>query len=272
MGKINRVVSTSFWDDETVVTEFSPEDKYFYLYLLTNPHTTQLGIYKFVPKTAAFELGYSTEAVFVLLERFQNKYRMIRFNRETSEIAIKNYLRHSIIKGGKPVYDCLLKEESLIKDKALLEYIYDNLKDIDNLNITVKDYIYHLKEVYINDNDNERIVPRIVDESSETPKKPVKSRKIFTPPTVKEVEEYCLQNDKLHVSPESFVTFYASKDWFVGKNKMKDWHMAVAGWNARAKDRGEKQKLFPQKKYSEPEPDFMNPPEIFEEPNGEWLN
>lgn len=270
MKAINRVISTSFWDDETVVTEFSPEDKYFYLYLLTNPHTTQLGIYRFVPKVAAFELGYSTEAVIVLLERFENKYNMIRFNKETSEIAIKNYLRHSIMKGGKPVYDCLLKEESLVKDKSLLVYIYNNLSNIDNINITVKEYINHIRDIYINDNDNERIVVRIVDESSESPKKPVKSRKSFTPPTVEEVKEYCLQNDKLFVSPESFVAFYASKDWFVGKNKMKDWHMAASGWNTRAKERGEKQKLFPQKIFSESEPDFMNVPET--EPEGEWLN
>lgn len=274
MNKINRVVSTSFWDDETVVNEFSPEDKYFYLYLLTNPHTTQLGIYRFVPKVAAFELGYSIEAVIVLLERFENKYGMIRFNKQTSEIAIKNYLRHSIMKGGKPVYDCLLKEESLVKDKSLLEYIYINLSNIDNLNITVKDYINHIREVYIkdNDNDNERIVVRIVDESSESPKKPVKSRKSFTPPTEEEVKEYCLQNDKLYVDPESFVAFYGSKDWFVGKNKMKDWHMAVSGWNARAKERGEKQKLFQKKIYPYPEDDFMVKPETFDEPDGEWVN
>ena len=66
MKPINRVVSTSFWEDETIVNDFSPEDKYFYLYLITNPHTSQLGIYKLVPKTAAFELGYSKEAVMVL--------------------------------------------------------------------------------------------------------------------------------------------------------------------------------------------------------------
>ena len=63
MKPIVRVVSTSFWEDPKVTTLFTPEDKYFMLYLLTNPHTTQLGIYQFVPKIAAFEMGYSTEAV-----------------------------------------------------------------------------------------------------------------------------------------------------------------------------------------------------------------
>ena len=163
MKPINRVVSTSFWEDETIVNDFSPEDKYFYLYLITNPHTSQLGIYKLVPKIAAFELGYSKEAVKVLLERFETKYDMIRYNDETCEVAIKNYLRHSVVKGGKPVMDCLIKEESRVEDKSLLGYVYDNNIYKDNLNITVKDYLIHLgcllnKKNNDNDNDNERIV------------------------------------------------------------------------------------------------------------------
>ncbi|MBQ2324639.1 MAG: hypothetical protein II377_00160, partial [Clostridia bacterium] len=40
-----------------------------------------------------------------LLERFESTYEMIIFSRSTNEIAIKNFLRHSIVKGGKPVED-----------------------------------------------------------------------------------------------------------------------------------------------------------------------
>ena len=94
----------------------------------------------------------------------------------------------------------------------------------------------------------------------------------FIKPSIEEVTEYCLEKNKLHVDPETFVNYYESNGWMVGKNKMKDWKSAINTWERKAVDRGEKQKLFPQKKYSEPEPDFMNPPEIFEEPNGEWLN
>ena len=156
-----RVVSTGFWEDSMVVNDFSPEDKYFMLYLLTNPHTSQLGIYQLVPKKAAFELGYSIDSVNVLLDRFENKYSIIRYSNETSEIAIKNFLKHSIVKGGKPVMDCLLKEESMVKDKSLLVYIFNSLNNIDDLNLTIKDYLEHINDKYINndnDNENERIV------------------------------------------------------------------------------------------------------------------
>ena len=72
MARVKRVIGTDFWLDEKVVDMFSPEDKLFYLYLLSNPHTTQLGIYPVAKKVMAFELGYSLESVKVLLDRFEN--------------------------------------------------------------------------------------------------------------------------------------------------------------------------------------------------------
>ena len=155
---VKRVVDTEFWNDSKVSDLFSAEDKYFMLYLLTNPHTTQLGIYELSISKAANELGYSKDVVKVLLERFENKYGLIKYNDITNEIAIKNFLRHSIVKGGKPVMDCLLKEEKKIKDKSLLLYIFNNLNNYSNtLNITVKEFIDNINNIY-NDNDNERIV------------------------------------------------------------------------------------------------------------------
>ena len=147
---IKRIVDVNFWNDDKVLDYFSPEDKLFMLYLLTNPHTTQLGIYAINKKHIAFEIGYSIEAVNVLLERFENKYKMIKYSNETKEIAIKNYLKHSIIKGGKHVEDLLNKEIKQVKDKSLLGYVFSNLKDYDGLNETIKKIINN-----INDNENE---------------------------------------------------------------------------------------------------------------------
>lgn len=155
---VKRVISTDFWNDSKVSDLFSAEDKYFMLYLLTNPHTTQLGIYELSISKASNELGYSKDVVRVLLDRFENKYGLIKYSAETSEVAIKNFLRHSIVKGGKPVMDCLLKEEKRVKDKSLLNYIFDNLNNhSDTLNITVKEFIDYIN-INNNDNDNERIV------------------------------------------------------------------------------------------------------------------
>lgn len=171
MLAVKRVVDTDFWNDSKVSDIFSAEDKYFMLYLLTNPHTTQLGIYELPISKAANELGYSKDVVRVLIDRFENKYDLIKYNEITNELAIKNFLRHSIVKGGKPVMDCLLKEEKKVKDKSLVLYVFNNLNNYsDSLNITVKEFIDNIN-INNNDNDNERIVPRIVNNELEELKK-----------------------------------------------------------------------------------------------------
>lgn len=270
MKGISRIVNTNFWLDESVVNDFSPEDKYFMLYLLTNPHTTQLGIYKFVPKTAGFEMGYSQEAVSCLIDRFENKYGIVKYSRKTGEIAIKNYLKYSVVKGGKPVMDCLLKEEEVVEDKSLLRYIYENMKNIDKLNITVKDYINHIPSILNeNDNDNERYV----DESwtnRQAPRELKKTNK-FEAPSVEEVADYCESNNLEYVNPSAFVEFYGSKNWMVGKNKMTNWHMAVSSWNRRAIERGDRKYLSTGYKKKEIKI-FADRPERFQTcPESTWL-
>ena len=56
-----------------------------------------------------------------------------------------------------------------------------------------------------------------------------KSAKRFTPPTVDQVREYCMERRNM-VDPQRFVDFYESKGWVVGKSKMKDWKAAVRTW------------------------------------------
>ncbi|MFB7304093.1 hypothetical protein [Heyndrickxia sporothermodurans] len=57
-----RMVRTDFWKNPIVIEEMTPEEKYFYFYLLTNPRTTQIGIYQITKKEIAFDLGYSIES------------------------------------------------------------------------------------------------------------------------------------------------------------------------------------------------------------------
>ena len=164
---IKRVVDTSFWTDGKM-DEFSPEDRYFYLYLLTNPFSTQLGIYEISINQAAFQLGYSMDSVKVLLDRFQNKYDLIIYAPETNEVAIKNYLKHAIVKGGAPVRDCLIREIKKVKNKELIDEVFSHIKDDTSLNETVRNLLNEYGQVGVelqysnenkndnkNDNDNE---------------------------------------------------------------------------------------------------------------------
>lgn len=58
------------------------------------------------------------------------------------------------------------------------------------------------------------------------------SKKRFSPPTVEEVAAYC-EERKNGIDPQRFWDFYSSKNWMIGKSKMKDWKAAVRTWEAR---------------------------------------
>jgi hypothetical protein len=66
----------------------------------------------------------------------------------------------------------------------------------------------------------------------------------FTPPTLKEVSEYC-QARKNSVDPEKFIAHYESNGWRVGRNPMKNWQAAVRTWEkSESQPAGLKKKTF----------------------------
>lgn len=64
-------------------------------------------------------------------------------------------------------------------------------------------------------------------------------RSLFTKPTINEIKEYCKERNN-GIDAEAFYDFYESKDWYVGKNKMKDWKACVRTWEKRNKPKEEK--------------------------------
>lgn len=79
--------------------------------------------------------------------------------------------------------------------------------------------------------------------NSESKKKKTarEARRSFVPPTVEEVESYCRER-KNGISGQSFVDFYTSKNWKIGKDKMADWEAAVRNWENRMKENEKPQK------------------------------
>lgn len=124
-----RHVHTTFWQDPKVTEELTPEDRYFYLYLITNPNTTQIGIYPITKKQMAFDLGYSIESVNSLMDRFVNHHKLILYNNDTREMAIKNWPKYNLNKGGKPILDCVTKELREVKDKSLMNVLYPKIEN-----------------------------------------------------------------------------------------------------------------------------------------------
>lgn len=83
----------------------------------------------------------------------------------------------------------------------------------------------------VNDNDNVNVNDNVEDKSSKITSQ--KSSR-FLAPTLSEIEKYINEN-KYNVDAATFIDFYASKGWMVGKNKMKDWRAAVRTWERKTK-------------------------------------
>lgn len=117
-----RQVYTSYWQDPFVTT-LTPEEKYFYLYLITNPKTTICGIYELSMKIAEVETGYNRETIEKLIKKFEYDYQKVKYSSTTSEICIINWFKYNINKSPKVK---VAVEDSLnrVKNKELIRYLY----------------------------------------------------------------------------------------------------------------------------------------------------
>lgn len=113
-----RQIHVSFWQDAFVL-QLTPEEKYFYLYLMTNSKTTQCGIYELPKKVICLETGYNEETVDKLLKRFID-YGKILYSENTNEIMIINWMKYNFINSDK-VKLCIEKELKNVKNKAFIE-------------------------------------------------------------------------------------------------------------------------------------------------------
>lgn len=124
---IYRHVQVGFWNDAKVNEDMIPEDKLFYLYLLTNTYTTQIGIYQITKKQMSFDIGYPIETIQYLIDRFEQKHRLIKYSLKTKEMVLLNWAKYNFNRVGKPVEDCVKKELQEVKDKSLLYFVYDKI-------------------------------------------------------------------------------------------------------------------------------------------------
>ncbi|WP_235699282.1 DnaD domain protein [Clostridioides difficile] len=116
-----RILQANFWDDGFVL-DLTPEEKYFYNYLLTNGRASQCGCYELPFKIMEMQTGYNRETVEKLIKRFI-EYGKIKYDSTTKEILIINWSKHNFSKSPK-VRTCILKEVESIKNKEFQQYMY----------------------------------------------------------------------------------------------------------------------------------------------------
>ena len=107
-------------------------------------------------------------------------------------------------------------------DKAMIKHKTkqreSTVQSIDSINKPINNYT------------NLPINQLTIEEEQQAAKSQKSSR--FIKPTIDEIRMLnAIAN--LNIDPEQFFDFYESKDWMVGKNKMKDWKAAARNWARR---------------------------------------
>ena len=116
-----RKIHESFWTDPDI-EELTPEQKYFYLYLITNPRNNQIGLFEFSINRAVFETGYNRDTVEKLLQHFEEEGKIVR-SKKSKEIVICKFWHYN--KSNSPKVLAHVEElKSKVKDTVLIQYIY----------------------------------------------------------------------------------------------------------------------------------------------------
>lgn len=87
-------------------------------------------------KEIAFFTGISANQVAMLMDKLENEYHMIKYNKNTHEIAIVHWAKYNMNKlGGKPIIDCISSELKRVEDVSLLKIILADItrEEIKNL-------------------------------------------------------------------------------------------------------------------------------------------
>jgi hypothetical protein len=132
----HRVVKSSFWTDD-YIEKLPVKERYFFLYLLTNPNTNILGIYQATLKRIKFETDLSEDEIESFFEKFSKDDKVHYIS---DHVLMVNFQKHQkpnqkMIKGMQSLYDCLPeKVVNFINTKK--SRIYHRLSK------TIKVYVY----------------------------------------------------------------------------------------------------------------------------------
>lgn len=211
-----RSVQTKFWSDTKIVDDFTPEDKYFYLYLLTNEKSNQLGCYEISIKKMCVDTGYNEETIKKMLDRFENVLEVINFDSKTKEIFIKNWHKYNWL-DSDTTRKCIEKEFNLVKSNKL------------------RDFINPLYAPYMPLGSNKKKKEKEKEKKEE--KECVCNSKVSsnssnnTHPTLTDIISFCSDNNIENFDCEYFYDYYEANGWVdMNGNKIKNWKSKIKTW------------------------------------------
>lgn len=129
------------------------------------------------------------------------------------ELTDKNYIKSEITykKGTKEVIERRL-------------YLWKKTS------IPIEEIFYRGIEKNFQDNN------KVLNITSNNIKEKSTKKESFKKPSIEEIQKYCNERNN-GINANAFYDFYESKNWYVGKNKMKNWQACVRTWEQRQKNK-----------------------------------
>lgn len=235
-------IERSFWETDEA-RELTPEEKYFWMYLQTNANVNTLGCYAFRMRKAVDETGYNKDTLEKLLdimiqrgmilydattrEIFLLHWGKTNWNRQTATLrAIKADLKEIRSEMIKFKINTQLEKSGIFTKEGENDKVSEENDKAENAEISAKT---------ANKENNSEQMETIGNnqggegEGEKKKEKEKRSKRVFTPPTLEEVQAYCRERGN-RIDPQYFLDYYTSTGWMRGKVKLKDWKAAVRTW------------------------------------------
>lgn len=123
-----RMIDTELWNNEEIIENFTAEDKYFWLYLLTSPHNNVCGVFKNSPNLMARDMGLHKDTIVNLLYRFEKVHNLIYADKETNEVLILNWHKWNWTK-SEDFIRTIEKQMSNISSQTIVSMLVERIND-----------------------------------------------------------------------------------------------------------------------------------------------
>lgn len=151
-----RNIHVSFWTDRKISEEFTAEERFLFLYLLTNPLTNMCGCYEIGYKAMSDDTGLTVAKVKQVVKSLMD-HKVISYNETTGEVLLVNWYRYNWTDSDK-IKRLIASEVETIKTKQYRDYLNEKLNGKDTLSIGYRYPIKNTFSLYVSDSVTDTVI------------------------------------------------------------------------------------------------------------------